>query len=48
MSIEILHEFKQKILSAKFDEGTISEIGGNIEIKTPYAVGRITFYRYAP
>ena len=44
MSIEILHEFKQKILSAKFDEGTISEIGGNIEIKTPYAVGRITFY----
>ena len=44
MNAEILNEFKQKILSAKFDEGTISEIGGNVEIKTPYAVGKINFY----
>ncbi len=40
----ILNEFKQKILSTKFDEGTISEKGGNIEIKTSYAVGNINFY----
>ena len=32
MNAEILNKFKQKILSAQFDEGTISEIGGNIEI----------------
>lgn len=40
----ILDDFKQKILAAKFPEGTISEISGNIEIKTPYAIGRINFY----
>ena len=44
MSTDILNEFKQKILSTNFSEGTISEIGGNIEIKTPYAVGKINFY----
>ena len=44
MSNEILNTYKQKILSAKFDEGTISENGGNIEIKTSYAVGNINFY----
>lgn len=44
MSEEILSEFKQKILSTNFSEGTISEVDGNIEIKTPYAVGKINFY----
>ncbi|MBQ7704956.1 MAG: ROK family protein [Selenomonadaceae bacterium] len=44
MGKEILTEFKQKILSTKFSEGTISEKGGNIEIKTSYAVGNINFY----
>ena len=44
MSADILSEFKQNILSKKFSEGTISEVDGNIEIKTPYAVGNINFY----
>lgn len=44
MSAKILSEFKQKILSKNFSEGTISEINGNIEIKTSYAVGKINFY----
>ena len=44
MNAEILNQFKQKILSAKFDEGTISESGDNVEIKTPYAIGKINFY----
>ncbi|MBQ7704955.1 MAG: ROK family protein [Selenomonadaceae bacterium] len=44
MSNKILNTYKQKILSTKFDEGTISEKGGNIEIKTSYAVGNINFY----
>ena len=44
MSAEILNEFKQKILATDFSEGTISEVGGNIEIKTSYAVGKINFY----
>ena len=44
MSSEIFDEFKKKILATKFDEGTITEIGGNIEIKTPYAIGNINFH----
>ena len=44
MATEILNKFKQKILATKFSEGAISEVGGNIEIKTSYAVGKIIFY----
>ena len=41
---EILSDFKQKILSKKFDEGKIFEVDDGIEIKTSYAVGKINFY----
>mgnify|MGYP003571279186 CR=1 FL=1 len=41
---EILKDFKEKILSTTFDAGTISEVNGNIEIKTSYAEGKINFY----
>ena len=41
---KILIAFKQKILSTPFDLGTISEVDGNIEIKTSYAEGKINFY----
>ena len=41
---KILADFKSKILSTTFDAGTISEVEGNIEIKTSYAIGKINFY----
>ena len=41
---KILADFKQKILSAKLDDAKISEVAGNFEIKTAYAVGKINFY----
>ena len=41
---KILADFKQKILSTKFELGKISEVEGNIEIKTSYAEGKINFY----
>ena len=44
MTTDIFSEFKQKILSKNFSEGTISEVEGNIEIKTSYAVGNINFH----
>jgi cellobiose-specific phosphotransferase system component IIB len=44
MSSEIFNEFKKKILATDFSEGTITEVGGNIEIKTSYAVGSINFH----
>ena len=44
MTENIFDAFKQKILSKKFSEGTISEVEGNIEIKTPYAVSNINFH----
>ncbi len=44
MSSDIFNDFRQKILATKFSEGAITENGGNIEIKTPYAGGNINFY----
>ena len=44
MENEILKTFKEKILSTNFELGKISEVDGNIEIKTSYAEGKINFY----
>ena len=44
MTENIFDAFKQKILATNFSEDTISEVEGNIEIKTPYAVGNINFH----
>ena len=41
---KILSDFKAKILSTNFEIGKISEVDGNIEIKTSYAIGKINFY----
>lgn len=41
---KMLNDYKKKILSKTFDGGKIFEVNGNIEIKTPYAVGKINFY----
>ena len=41
---KILQSFKEKILSAKLDDAKISEVAGNFEIKTDYAIGKINFY----
>lgn len=40
----ILDDFKQKILVTKIEGGTITATGNDIEIKTPYAVGKVSFY----
>lgn len=37
---KILQSFKQKILSTHFELGKISEVEGNILIKTSYAEGK--------
>lgn len=44
MNATILNDFKQLILKKVFPAGTILEVNGNIEIKTPYAVGNINFH----
>lgn len=41
---KILQSFKEKILTTNLEVGEISEVDGNIEIKTSYAVGKINFY----